>query len=107
VVDKYARFFLIDRHVKTVKTPHFSNQSERKIKFLKPIRRSSLLAVIISIDKMTAASSSGLRSRKVDPKRTMAVIRFDQVDELERDSMINTMIPQAATGVEKEEEEVF
>jgi hypothetical protein len=56
---------------------------------------------------MTAIQTgSGLRSRKVDPKRAMAVVRFDHVNDLDEDSMTNTTIPKVATGVEKEEEEV-
>jgi hypothetical protein len=56
---------------------------------------------------MTAtASSSGLRSRKVDPKRPMSVLRFDQVDDLDESLMVHRAIPQISTGVEKEEEEV-
>jgi hypothetical protein len=57
---------------------------------------------------MTAAQTgSGLRSRKVDPKRAMQVVRFDQVDDLDESSMIHRAIPQISTGVEKEEEEVL
>lgn len=54
---------------------------------------------------MTAAAGSGLRSRKVDPKRRMQIYRFDQVDDLDESQSISRNIPQVATGVEKEEEE--
>jgi hypothetical protein len=53
-----------------------------------------------------AASGSGLRSRKVDPKRPMSVVRFDQVDDLDESLMVHRAMTHISTGVEKEEEEV-
>ena len=49
---------------------------------------------------------SALRSRKIDPKKPMGVLRFDQVDEFEDLSVINRSLTKVSTGVEKEEEEV-
>lgn len=53
-----------------------------------------------------AQSGSGLRSRKIDPKKAMAVLRYDEVDDLEELSAINRSLAKVSTGVEKEEEEV-
>eukprot|EP00842_Homolaphlyctis_polyrhiza_P005502 jgi/Hompol1/5953/HPOL_001836-RA len=54
---------------------------------------------------MTHPSNSGLRSRKVDNRKPMPIIRYDQVSDLDESSALNRAIPQVATGVEKEEEE--
>jgi hypothetical protein len=54
----------------------------------------------------STASSAGLRSRKVDHKKAMKILKFDQVDDLDESFNITRVIPQVATGVEKGEEEV-
>ena len=54
-----------------------------------------------------AQPGSGLRSKKIDPKRPMTVLRFDQVEDLEELSEINRTLTKVSTGVEKEEEEVL
>lgn len=56
---------------------------------------------------MTASTGGGLRSRKVDIKKHMPIFLFDQTPDLDESSAMNRIIPQVATGVEKEEEEVF
>jgi hypothetical protein len=53
-----------------------------------------------------AATGSGLRSRKVDTKKPMGILKFDQVDDLDESNLLNRVASQVVTGVEKEEEEV-
>lgn len=60
---------------------------------------------------MTAASvhianSAGLRSRKVDLKKALAVIRFDTVGDPEELAAMSRLTANVSTGVEKGEEEV-
>ena len=59
-----------------------------------------------SISTPTPGSSS-LRSRKLDYKKPLWIYQHDQVSDLDESSALNRTIPQVATGVEKEEEEVF
>ena len=53
-----------------------------------------------------ASGSAGLRSRKIDFKKSLAVFRFTDLDDIDEDNALNRTIPTIATGVEKEEEEV-
>lgn len=47
------------------------------------------------------------RSRKLEFNKQLAVYRFDEIDEFEDfDSPLRSVVP-VATGVDKEEEEVF
>ncbi|KAJ3034895.1 Enhancer of polycomb-like protein 1 [Rhizophlyctis rosea] len=50
-------------------------------------------------------TNSGLRSRKVDHKKSLPVYRYHEVPDFDETSSINRAIPTIATGVEKEEEE--
>ncbi|KAI8854031.1 enhancer of polycomb-like-domain-containing protein [Chytridium lagenaria] len=56
---------------------------------------------------MTAGNTSfgSLRSRKVDLKRSLPVLRWSECPDLDETSSLNRAIPTVATGVEKEEEE--
>ncbi|KAJ3214544.1 Enhancer of polycomb-like protein 1 [Dinochytrium kinnereticum] len=56
---------------------------------------------------MTAGNTSfgSLRSRKVDFKRSLQVLRWTECPDLDESSSLNRAIPTVATGVEKEEEE--
>ncbi|KAJ3095955.1 Enhancer of polycomb-like protein 1 [Phlyctochytrium planicorne] len=56
---------------------------------------------------MTAGNTSfgSLRSRKVDLKRSLPVLRWSECPDLDETSSLNRAIPAVATGVEKEEEE--
>ena len=55
----------------------------------------------------SAVNSSGLRSRKVDIKKALAVYLYHEVSDLDESSTLHRALPQVATGVEKEEEEVL
>ena len=52
-------------------------------------------------------NSSSLRSRKVDFKKPLLVFRLEDIPLSEQNSILERNIPTFATGVEKEEEEVF
>ncbi len=52
-------------------------------------------------------SGAGLRSRKVDNKRAMAVIREADIPDLGDTEALNRVVSTVSTGVEKDEEEVY
>ncbi len=52
------------------------------------------------------ASSSGLRSRKLDPKRPISVYHASDLLDLDDALALSRTGPNVSTGVEKEEEEV-
>ncbi|KAJ3090155.1 Enhancer of polycomb-like protein 1 [Quaeritorhiza haematococci] len=52
-----------------------------------------------------SAGAAGLRSRKVDNKRPLPVLRASEVPDLDETASINRTVHAVATGVEKEEEE--
>nr|KAJ3421685.1 Enhancer of polycomb-like protein 1 [Polyrhizophydium stewartii] len=54
----------------------------------------------------SGATGSGLRSRKIDNKKSLPIYHYHQALDLdETTASLNRTIPQVATGVEKEEEE--
>ncbi|KAJ3287225.1 Enhancer of polycomb-like protein 1, partial [Blyttiomyces sp. JEL0837] len=52
-------------------------------------------------------SFGSLRSRKVDLKKPLPVLRYNECPDLDETASLNRAIPAVATGVEKEEEEVI
>lgn len=56
---------------------------------------------------VAVVSGAGLRSRKVDKGRPLAVIRESDIPDLGADSeALNRVVSTVSTGVEKDEEEV-
>lgn len=53
----------------------------------------------------TSGQSTSLRSRKVDVKKSLAILVFDQQNDLEIEA-VTSLPAQVSTGVEKGEEEV-
>ncbi|KAJ1548825.1 hypothetical protein HK405_014466, partial [Cladochytrium tenue] len=53
----------------------------------------------------SSASFGALRSRKVDLKKPLPVLRWSECPDLDETSSLNRAIPVVATGVEKEEED--
>jgi hypothetical protein len=49
---------------------------------------------------------SKFRSKKLDFKRPLPILKADQIPDLDDESIISRAVPAVATGVEKEEEEV-
>ncbi|KAJ3187985.1 Enhancer of polycomb-like protein 1 [Gaertneriomyces sp. JEL0708] len=54
---------------------------------------------------MVSGQTAGLRSRKVDTKKPLAVYRYHEVPDLDIEASTQRALPQVNTGVEKEEEE--
>lgn len=52
-------------------------------------------------------TGGGLRSRKIDHKKPLAVYRHYDIPDLDENAAINKIASVVATGVEKEEEDVY
>ena len=60
----------------------------------------------VSSSAALIANAAGLRSRKVDLKKPLAIIRFDKVRDPDEIAAMTRLQATETTGVEKGEEEV-